>query len=68
MCEINADIQNFCTKLRKKEFFDDKSDTDESLAKNKSNFCPPRNRNITLDNYIDFLTKFPLEELQVNDN
>ena len=70
MCEISADIQNFCIKLRKKEFFEDKSDasgTDESLAKNKSNFCPPRNRNITLDNYIDFLTKFPLEELQVKD-
>ena len=70
MCEISADIQNFCTKLRKKEFFEensDASDTDESLAKNKSNFCPPRNRNITLDNYIDFLTKFPLEELQVKD-
>ena len=70
VCEISADIQNFCTKLRKKEFFEDKSDasdTDESLAKNKSNFCPPRNRNITLDNYIDFLTKFPLEELQVKD-
>ena len=43
------------------------SDTDESLAKNKSNFYPPRNRNITLDNYIDFFTKFPLEELQVKD-
>ena len=70
MCEISADIQNFWMKLRKKEFFEDKSeasDTDESLAKNKSNFCPPRNRNITLDNYIDFLTKFPLEELQVKD-
>lgn len=52
-------------KLRKKE--SDASDTDESLAKTKSNFCPPRNRNITLDNYIDFLTKFPLEELQVKD-
>ena len=35
--------------------------------KNKSKFCPPRNRNITLDNYIDFLTKFPLEELQGKD-
>ena len=45
----------------------DASDTDESLAKDKSNFCPPRNRNITLDNFIDFLTKFPLEELQVKD-
>ena len=45
----------------------DASDTDESLSKNKSNFCPPRNRNITLDNYIDFITKFPLEELQGKD-
>ena len=70
MCEISADIQNFCTKLRKKEFSEDKSDAsdaDESLEKNKSNLCPPRNRNITLDNSIDFLTKFPLEELQVKD-
>ena len=32
-----------------------------------TNFYPPRNRNITLDNYIDFFTKFPLEELQVKD-
>ena len=52
--------------IRKRNCFEDKSyalDTDESLAKNKSNFCTPRKRNITLDNYIDFLTKFPLEEL-----
>ena len=34
---------------------------------NVTSACPPRNRNITLDNYIDFLTKFPLEELQVKD-
>ena len=70
LCAISADIQNFSMKLPKKEFFEDKSDAsdpDESLAKNKSSFCPPRNRNITLDNYIDFLTKFPLEELQVKD-
>ena len=31
------------------------------------NCCPPSNRNITLDNYIDFLTNFPLEELLVTD-
>ena len=61
---------NNSNKLLKKELFEDKadaSDNDESLAKNKSNFCPPRNRNITLDNYIDFLTKFPLEELPGKD-
>ena len=43
MCEISADIQNFCMKLRKKEFFEDKSDasdTDESLAKNKITSAP----------------------------
>ncbi|RMX48348.1 hypothetical protein pdam_00011136 [Pocillopora damicornis] len=36
MSEISANIQNFCTNLWKKEFFEDKSDTsdtDESLAK-----------------------------------
>ena len=42
MSEISANIQNFCTNVWKKEFFEDKSDTsdtDESLAKNISNFC-----------------------------
>ena len=33
----------------------------------KRKATPPRNRNITLENYVDFLTKFLLEELQVND-
>ena len=70
ICEIDAGIKTFCAKLRKKEFFEDNSDVstaEESLAKNKSNFCPPRNTNITLDNYIDFLTKYPLEELLSKD-
>ena len=34
--------------------------TQKSLAKRK--VTPPRNRNINLDNYVDFLTKFLLEE------
>ena len=41
-------------------------DTEGSLAKNKSNSPPPRNKNITLENYVDFLSKLLLEELQVN--
>ena len=28
---------------------------------------PPRNRDITLENYLDYLSQFLLEELQVND-
>ena len=33
----------------------------------KRKVTPPRNRNITLENYVDFLSKFLLEELQVID-
>lgn len=53
-------------KLWKKEFFEDKLDVldiDESLVKNKSNFCFIRNRNIILEYYIDFFMKFLFEEL-----
>ena len=38
--------------------------TDTSLAKNKGSFNPPRNRDIILDAFCDFVTKFPVEELQ----
>ena len=33
----------------------------------KRKVTPPRNRDITLENYLDYLTQFLLEELQVND-
>ena len=33
----------------------------------KRKVTPPRNRNITLENHEDFLSKFLLEELQMND-
>ena len=33
----------------------------------KRKVTPPRNRKITPENYVDFFTKFPLEELQVKD-
>ena len=33
-----------------------------SLAKNKSNFCPPQNRNITLESVIKFLKKLSFSE------
>ena len=33
----------------------------------KRKVTPPRNRNITLENYVDFLSKILLEELQVID-
>lgn len=33
----------------------------------KRKVTPPRNRDITLENYVDDLSQFLLEELQVND-
>ena len=39
--------------------------TPKSLAKRR--VTPPRNWNITLENYVDYLSKFLLGELQVND-
>ena len=38
------------------------NDFDPSLVKNPSNFNPPLHRNIILDSYIDYRTKYPFEE------
>ena len=62
--ELKADVKTFCRKLRLKEFFTDKPITeDPSLVKPKSNFTPKRNRDPILDAYIDYLTKYPLDDL-----
>ena len=62
--ELKADVKTFCRKLRLKEFFTDKPITeDPSLVKPKSNFTPKRNRDPILDTYIDYLTKYPLDDL-----
>lgn len=60
--ELEVDIQKFCRKLRLVEFFADKeTEDDESLIRNKSKFTPKKGRNRELDEYIDSITKFPLQ-------
>ena len=62
--ESKADVKTFCRKLRLKEFFTDKPITeDPRLVKPKSNFTLKRNRDPILDTYIDYLTKYPLDDL-----
>ena len=67
MEELKDDIKKFTRKIRLQEYFhndsENKSTTDTSLAKNKGNYNPYRNRNIVLDTINDFMTKFPIEEL-----
>ena len=58
--EMEKDIKDFNRKLRLVEFFleNPELDTpDSSLVKSKSNFCPPQNRNSTLESVIKFLQK-----------
>ncbi|OOZ57814.1 hypothetical protein [Solemya velum gill symbiont] len=60
--ELQTDIQEFCRKLRLKEYFADKEEQqDGSLVRNKSDFNPPRGRDQHLDGYIETLSKFPIE-------
>ena len=56
---LKEDVHSFCRKLRLREFFSetDVENDDDSIAKNKSKFTPQRNRNTTLDTYVDFLKK-----------
>ena len=52
------------------EFFADKEGNDDnSLIRNKSKFTPKRNRNNNLEQYIDNISKFPLQtNLNVRQN
>ena len=53
-------INDFTRKLRLVEFFSENPELDtpdSSLVKSKSNFCPPQNRNSTLESVIKFLQK-----------
>ena len=61
--EMEKDIKCFTKKLRLVGFFSENPqlDTpDSSLAKSRSNFCPPQNRNSTLESVIKFFTKIKL--------
>jgi len=58
--ELHNDTQEFCRKLRLREFFSDKDVLeDESLVRNNSYFNPPRVRDSDLDTYIKAISKFP---------
>ena len=53
-------IKGFTRKLRLVESFSENPELDTpdfSLVKNKSNFCPPQNRNNTLESVMKFLQK-----------
>ena len=54
--ETEKDVNDFCRKLRLKEYFEGNDNTDASLVRNKSFFTPETGRNKTLDTYIS-LTK-----------
>ena len=58
--EMEKDIKDFTGKLMLVEFFSENPELDtpdSSLVKSKSNFCPPQNRNSTLESVIKFLQK-----------
>ena len=58
----NKEMAKFCRKLRLKDYFGGKDiQNDNSLVKPNSDFSPGRNRDRSLDTYIDFLLKYPLE-------
>ena len=57
---MEKDIKDFTGKLMLVEFFSENPELDtpdSSLVKSKSNFCPPQNRNSTLESVIRFLQK-----------
>ncbi|XP_062587971.1 uncharacterized protein LOC134249655 [Saccostrea cucullata] len=50
--DLIKDTEEFCRKLRLREYFQNEENTDESLVRNKSNFKPPPNRDKHLDEFI----------------
>ena len=60
LLEMEKDIKDFTRKLRLAELFSENPELDtpdSSLVKNKSNFCPPQNRNSTLESVIKIFYK-----------
>ena len=50
--QTENDVNDFCRKLRLKEYFDSNDNTDTSIVRNKSFFTPETGRNKKLDSYI----------------
>ncbi|XP_061187186.1 uncharacterized protein LOC133195360 [Saccostrea echinata] len=55
--DVVTDTEEFCRKLRLKEFFQNQTNDDISLVKNKKGFKPPLNRDKRLEDYISCLRK-----------
>ena len=64
--QTENDVNDFCRKLRLKEYFDSNDNTDTSVVRNKSFFTPETGRNKKLDSYIS-LIKEMCESIQ-NEN
>ena len=59
--ELKGDMNEFCRKMRLIEYFDGTEDDDISIVKNKSDFIPPKDRNQSLENFIEKIKSFPTE-------
>ena len=69
LVELKADIRKFCRKLLLIEYFSDRPYRESTdIVKPDSTFNPPRNRDLVLDIYIDYLTKYQLEEVTINED
>uniref|UniRef100_A0A8W8MEY9 Uncharacterized protein n=1 Tax=Magallana gigas TaxID=29159 RepID=A0A8W8MEY9_MAGGI len=53
--DVVTDTEEFCRKLRLKEFFQNENNSDISLVKNNKGFKPPLNRDKHLEDYISCL-------------
>ena len=70
--ELKSDIRNFSRKLRLVEVFATEQvgqeETEESMLRNPSSFCPPVNRNKELDAAINFINWKGINDLKHNDD
>lgn len=69
--DVIKDTEEFCRKLRLREFFQNSENSDESLVRNKSNFKPNSNRDKQLEDYINcFKTAAQINQtdIRVRDN
>lgn len=55
--DLIKDTDEFCRKLRLREFFGSENFEDEALVRNKKGTVPQQNRDRNLENYIDCLKK-----------
>ena len=75
--ELKPDIKKFTRKLRLMEYSakdDNGKDNNnnsqniiqDSNVRNPSTFNPPAHRDLVLDTYVDYITKYPFEDILKN--